>query len=62
MAKNKILERRSARLMGTARRLSRESGETAYVYSETRYDAGTWDSHRRLIPDVRPKTTRAPFP
>jgi hypothetical protein len=31
MAKNKVLKRRAARLMGTARRLSRESGETAYL-------------------------------
>ncbi|HEY5102127.1 MAG TPA: transposase [Steroidobacteraceae bacterium] len=31
MAKNKVLERRAARLMGTARRLSRATGETAHV-------------------------------
>jgi hypothetical protein len=49
MAKNKVLKRRAARLMGTARRLSRESGETAHLYSETRYAAGTWDRHRLLI-------------
>lgn len=49
MAKNKVLERRAARLMGTARRLSRESGETAHLYSETRYAAGTWPHRRRVI-------------
>ena len=49
MAKNKVLERRAARLMGTARRLSRETGETAHLYSETRYAAGTWDQRRRVI-------------
>jgi hypothetical protein len=34
MAKNKVLKRRAARLMGTARRLSRASGETAHLYGE----------------------------
>ena len=43
MGKNKVLERRAARLMGTARRLSRESGETEHLYKECRYAAGTWD-------------------
>jgi hypothetical protein len=35
--------------MGTARRLSRESGEAAHLYRETRYAAGTWDQRRRVI-------------
>jgi hypothetical protein len=63
MGKNKVLERRAARLMGTARRLSRESGETEHVYSETRYAAGTWEQRRRVVikaevvrhPDREPK-------
>lgn len=63
MGKNKVLERRAARLMGTARRRSRESGETEHLYSETRYAAGTWDQRRRVIikaevvrhPDRKPK-------
>ena len=63
MGKNKVLERRAARLMGTARRLSRESGQSEHVYSETRYAAGTWDKRRRVIikaevvrhPDRKPK-------
>ena len=63
MAKNKVLERRAARLMGTARRLSRESGETEHLYKECRYAAGTWDHPRRVIikaevvrhPDRKPK-------
>ena len=63
MGKNKVLERRAARLMGNARRLSRESGQTEHVYSETRYAAGTWDKRRRVIikaevvrhPDRKPK-------
>jgi hypothetical protein len=58
MAKNKVLKRRAARLMGTARRLSRESGETAHLYSETRYAAGTWDRHRRVI--IKAEVVRHP--
>jgi hypothetical protein len=63
MGKNKVLERRAARLMGTARRLSRETGETAHLYKECRYAAGTWQQRRRVIikaevvrhPDRKPK-------
>jgi len=58
MAKNKVLKRRAARLMGTARRLSRESGETAHLYSETRYAAGTWDQRRRVI--IKAEVVRHP--
>jgi hypothetical protein len=58
MGKNKVLERRAARLMGTARRLSRESGETEHLYSETRYAAGTWDHLRRVI--IKAEVVRHP--
>jgi hypothetical protein len=58
MAKNKVLKRRAARLMGTARRLSRESGETAHLYSETLYAAGTWDHSRRVI--IKAEVVRHP--
>lgn len=58
MAKNKVLERRAARLMGTARRLSRETGETAHVYSECRYAAGTWAEPRRVI--IKAEVVRHP--
>jgi hypothetical protein len=58
MAKNKVLERRAARLMGTARRLSRESGETAHLYSETHYAAGTWDQRRRVV--IKAEVVRHP--
>jgi Transposase DDE domain group 1 len=58
MGKNKVLERRAARLMGNARRLSRESGETAHLYSETRYAAGTWDQRRRVI--IKAEVVRHP--
>ena len=58
MAKNKVLERRAARLMGTARRLSRESGETEHLYKECRYAAGTWDQRRRVI--IKAEVVRHP--
>ena len=58
MGKNKVLERRAARLMGTARRLSRESGQTEHLYSETRYAAGTWDQRRRVI--IKAEVVRHP--
>jgi hypothetical protein len=58
MAKNKVLKRRAARLMGSARRLSRESGETAHLYSETRYAAGTWDQRRRVV--IKAEVVRHP--
>jgi hypothetical protein len=58
MGKNKVLERRAARLMGTARRLSRESGETEHLYSQTRYAAGTWDQRRRVI--IKAEVVRHP--
>jgi hypothetical protein len=58
MAKNKVLERRVARLMGTARRLSRESGETAHLYSECRYAAGTWPHRRRVV--IKAEVVRHP--
>jgi len=49
MAKNAVLGRRSHRLMGTARRLSRESNETERIYGECRYAAGTWPHKRRVV-------------
>jgi len=58
MGKNKVLERRAARLMGTARRLSRESGQSAHLYSETRYAAGTWHQRRRVI--IKAEVVRHP--
>lgn len=58
MGKNKVLERRAARLMGTARRLSRASGETEHLYSETRYAAGTWDHLRRVV--IKAEVVRHP--
>jgi hypothetical protein len=58
MGKNKVLERRAARLMGTARRLSRESKRTEHVYGECRYAAGTWPHSRRVI--IKAEVVRHP--
>ena len=58
MAKNTVLERRAAHLMGSARRLSRESGETAHRYGECHYAAGTWSQHRRVI--IKAEVVRHP--
>ena len=44
--------------MGTARRLSRESGQTEHLYSKTRYAAGTWDQRRRVI--IKAEVARHP--
>ncbi|HWF99186.1 MAG TPA: transposase, partial [Steroidobacteraceae bacterium] len=37
------------RLMGRARRLSRQKGKTAHVFGETRYAAGSWQGRRRRV-------------
>jgi hypothetical protein len=58
MPKNKVLERRAARLMGTARRLSRESQRTEHRYGETRYAAGTWAHRRRVL--IKAEVVRHP--
>ncbi len=58
MAKNQVLERRAARLMGTARRLSRQSGGTEHVYGECRYAAGRWPARRRVI--IKAEVVRHP--
>jgi len=58
MAKNAILERRAKKLMGTARRLSRQSGKTAHVYGECRYAAKKWNRKRRII--IKAEVVRHP--
>jgi hypothetical protein len=58
MPKNKVLARYVARLMGTARRLSRESGQTEHLYRDCRYAAGTWDRRRRVV--IKAEVTRHP--
>jgi len=49
IAKNKVLVRRARRLMGRARKLSRIRNETANVFGETRYAAGTWKKTKRRV-------------
>src|SRR6266851_3444885 len=49
MASNRRLEKRARRLMGRARVLSRQTGETAHRYGETRYAAKKWTRQRRVI-------------
>ena len=49
MPKNKVLERRVGRLMGTARRLSREEGKTVALFRDTRYAAKSWKKTKRRI-------------
>ncbi len=46
----KPLKKRARRALGTARRLSRETGETAHVFGETRYQTrSTWPHPRRVV-------------
>ncbi|HYD49659.1 MAG TPA: IS1380 family transposase [Terriglobales bacterium] len=47
--KNKVLERRSERAMGTARRLSRRSGKSQSLFGETRYAARSWNKNKRRV-------------
>ena len=49
MPSNRRLEKRAQRLMGRARVLARQTGETAHLYGETRYAAKTWSRRRRVI-------------
>jgi len=58
MAKNKRLAARAARLMGTARRLSRRRGKTAHVYGQTHYTARRWKIKRRVI--IKAEVVRHP--
>ena len=58
MAKNKRLAPRAARLMGTARRRSKHTGQTAHVYGETRYAARRWNHKRRVI--IKAEVVRHP--
>lgn len=49
MPKNAVLERRSKRLMGTARRMARQSGTSQALFSETRYAARSWKNAKRRV-------------
>ncbi len=58
MAKNQRLAPRAARLMGSARRRSKRTGQTAHVYGETRYAARRWSQKRRVI--IKAEVVRHP--
>lgn len=58
MGKNEVLKRRARRLMGCARRLSRQTKKTAHVYGETRYAAKKWSGKRRVI--IKAEVVRHP--
>lgn len=49
MPANKILKRRVQRPMGTARRLSRESGKSHALFGETLYAAKSWKKCKRRV-------------
>ena len=49
MASNARLEKRARQLMGKARVRSRDTGQTAHLYGETRYAARKWTRRRRVI-------------
>jgi hypothetical protein len=58
MASNARLEKRAQRLMGKARVRSRQTGETAHFYGETRYAAQSWKRKRRVI--IKAEVVRHP--
>ncbi|MGH8648458.1 MAG: IS1380 family transposase, partial [Burkholderiales bacterium] len=58
MPSNRRLEKRARRLMGRARVLSRQCGETAHLYGETRYAAQQWTRRRRVI--IKAEVVRHP--
>ena len=49
MAKNAVLQRHAESAMQVARAQSEVGGETAHVYTDTRYAASTWDHERRVV-------------
>lgn len=49
MAKNKVLARRVRRPMGTARRMSRESGRSHALFGQTLYAAKSWKKRDRRV-------------
>ena len=58
MPSNRRVEKRAQRLMGRARVLSRQRGQTAHLYGETRYAAKTWSRRRRVI--IKAEVVRHP--
>jgi len=58
LPKNSVLAGEAEALMKTARVLSKKREETAHVYGECRYEAGTWEAERRVI--IKAEVTRNP--
>src|SRR5260370_28279875 len=60
--KNAVLLRRIKKLLRKARRLARESSQTAHLYGECRYAARSWGKKRRVIinAQVAPHPRRGP--
>ena len=58
MASNVRLVKRSRRLMGRARMLSKASGQTEHLYGETRYATRKWTHKRRVI--IKAEVVRHP--
>ena len=60
MAKNAVLQRHAESAMQVARAQSEVGGETAHVYTDTRYAARTWDHERRGRDQGRSRSPRRP--
>ena len=58
MGENAVLTRCAAMAMVEARALSEASGQTAHVYTEAHYTAGTWDHARRVV--IKAEVVRLP--
>jgi hypothetical protein len=58
MAGNSRLEKAARRPMGKARMMSRKTGKTETVFSETLYAARSWDHRRRVI--IKAEVVRLP--
>jgi hypothetical protein len=58
MPSNRRLDKRARRLMGRARVLSRQTGETAHLFGETQYAAKSWARRRRVI--IKAEVVRHP--
>lgn len=49
IARNSVLSRRAARLLGCVRKLSRLTGQTEHEYMDCLYAAGRWKTKRRVV-------------
>ena len=60
MAKNAVLQRHAESAMQVARAQSEVGGETAHVYTDTRYAAGTWGPRAPGRDQGRSRSPRRP--